>query len=406
MAEVFVAGTAMTPFGRSTGTVSDLAAAAVRDALADAGIGAGEVQSVFFGNSASGLLQGQEMIRGQVYLAETGLLGAAIVNVENACAASSSAFSLACAAVGSGQVDIALAIGAEKLIVPQKVRAFAALASATDLERRPEMRELVWDLALGGSPDPVMPSSSPLMVHYAEKGAAYLERSGGTVEDLARVVVKSRAAGALSPNAQFRTPVTIEEVLGGRLIHPPLHMAMCSPLSDGAAALVVMSERAARSRGLTGLRVRATAIASNNPLSGVTPTQAASTLAYERAGLGPADLDVLEVHDAAAPAELILIEELGVTPPGTAIKLLRDGETALGGSIPVNTGGGLLSRGHPIGATGAAQIVEIADQLRGRAGARQVPGARIGLAQNGGGVFYDDEATVTITILESTGGEL
>src|SRR5688500_1457815 len=182
---VYVAGAAMTPFGKSGGTLSDLAGAAVRDALADAGITAAEVQSVFFGNSASGLLQGQEMIRGQVYLAETGLLGASIVNVENACAASSSAFSLACAAVGSGQADIAIAIGAEKLVVPEKVRAFAALASATDLERRPEMRELVWDLALGGSPEPVMPSSSPLMVHYAEKGAAYLERSGGTVEDLA-----------------------------------------------------------------------------------------------------------------------------------------------------------------------------------------------------------------------------
>ncbi len=404
MTEVYVAGAAMTPFGKSAGTLSDLAATVVRDVLADAGVTAAEVQQVFFGNSASGLLQGQEMIRGQVYLAETGLLGAAIVNVENACAASSSAFALACAAVASGQADIALAIGAEKLIVPQKVRAFAALASATDLERRPEMRELVWDLALGGSADPVMPSSSPLMVHYAEKGAAYLERAGGTAEDLARVVVKSRHAGSLNPNAQFRTPVTVEEVMAGRLIHPPLHMAMCSPLSDGAAALVVMSERAARERGRTGLRVRATSIASNNPLAGVTPTQAASTHAYERSGLGPADLDVVEVHDAAAPAELLIIEDLGLTPPGTAIKLLRDGDTALGGSIPVNTGGGLLSRGHPIGATGAAQIVEIADQLRGRAGARQVPGARIGLAQNGGGVFYDDEATVTVTILEATGG--
>jgi acetyl-CoA acetyltransferase len=394
----------MTPFGKSAGTVSDLAGAAVRDALADAGVTAAEVQQVFFGNSASGLLQGQEMIRGQVYLAETGLLGAAIVNVENACAASSSAFSLACAAVGSGQADVAVAIGAEKMVVPEKVRAFAALASATDLERRSEMRELVWDLALGGSPDPVMPSSSPLMVHYAEKGAAYLERAGGTVEDLARVVVKSRHAGSLNPNAQFGTPTTVEEVLAGRLIHPPLHMAMCSPLSDGAAAIVVMSERAARERGRTQVRVRATAIASNNPLAGVTPTQAASTAAYERGAVGPTDVDVAEVHDAAAPAELILIEELGLTPPGTAIKLLRDGDTALGGSIPVNTGGGLLSRGHPIGATGAAQIVEIIDQLRGRAGARQVPGARIGLAQNGGGVFYDDEATVTITILEATGG--
>lgn len=404
MADTYLAGAAMTRFGKAVGTIPEMAGAVVRDALADAGATPAEVQQVFFGNSAAGLLQGQEMIRGQVYLAETGLLGASIVNVENACAASSSAFALACAAVSSGQADIALAVGAERLMVPDKVRAFAALVSATDLERRPEMRELVWDLALGGSPEPVMPSSSPLMVHYAEKAAAYLERAGGSVEDLARVVVKSRQAGSLNPNAQFRTPATVDEVLAGRLIHPPLHMAMCSPLSDGAAALVVMSERAARSRGRTGLRVRATCIASNNPLAGVTPTQAASAAAYQRAGLGPDDIDVVEVHDAAASAELMLVEELGLTPPGTAIKLLRDGEISLGGRLPVNTGGGLLSRGHPIGATGAAQLVELADQLRGRAGARQVLGARIGLAQNGGGVFYGDEATVTVTILEASAG--
>jgi acetyl-CoA acetyltransferase len=393
----------MTPFGKSSGNVSDLASHAVRDALADADLAPSEVQQVFFGNSASGLLQGQEMIRGQVYLAETGLLGAAIVNVENACAASSSAFSLACAAVASGQADVALAVGAEKLVVPQKVRAFAALAAATDLERRPEMHDLVWDLALGGSPDPVMPSSSPLMVHYAEKAAEYLERCGGTAEDLARVVVKSRLAGSLSTTAQFRTPTTVEEVLAGRVISPPLHMAMCSPLSDGAAAIVVLSERAARERGRTQLAVRASLLRSNNPLSGVTPTQAASAAAYERAGISPGDVDVVEVHDAAASAELMLLEELGLTPPGTAVKLLRDGDTALGGALPVNTGGGLLSRGHPIGATGAAQIVELANQLRGRAGARQVARARIALAQNGGGVFYGDEATVTVTILEATG---
>ncbi len=403
MAQVYVAGAATTPFGKSEGTVSALAEAAVRDALADAGIEASEVEAVFFGNSAAGLLQGQEMIRGQVYLNSTGLLGAAIVNVENACAASSSAFALACAAVASGQADIAMAVGAEKLVVPEKVRAFAALASATDTERIPEYRALVWDLALGGSANPQMPSSSPLMVHYAEKAAAYLEKAGGTAEDLARVVVKSRAAGALNPNAQFRKPTTVEEVLAGRVIHPPLHMAMCSPLSDGAAALVVMSEKAAKARGRTGLVVRATSIRSNNPNKEATPTQAASAAAYEVAGLGPSDVQVAEVHDAAAGAELIIIEDLGFTPPGTAIKLLRDGNTAVGGSIPVNTGGGLLSRGHPIGATGAAQLVELADQLRGRAGARQVTGARIGLAQNGGGVFYDDEATVTVTILEATG---
>lgn len=402
MADVYLAGCATTAFGRTAATISDLAYLAVREALADAGVLAARVQQVFFGNSAAGLLEGQEMIRGQVYLAETGLLGASIVNVENACAASSSAFVLACAAVSSGQVDVALAVGVEKLLVTDKARAFAALASATDLQRRPQMRVLVWDLALGGSPDPVLPSSSPVMLHYAQKGAAYLERVGGTVEDLARVVVKSRQPGSRNPKAQFRTPVTVEQVLAGRLIQPPLHVAMCSPLSDGAAALVVMSEQAARRRGRTGLRVWATCIASNKPLAAATPTQVAAAAAYERAGVDPGDVQVVEVHDAAAPAELMLLEELGLTPPGSAVKLLREGETSLGGRLPVNAGGGLLSRGHPIGATGAAQIVELADQLRGRAGERQVPGARLGLAQNGGGVFHEDEATVTVTILETT----
>ncbi|MGQ0631293.1 MAG: thiolase family protein [Sporichthyaceae bacterium] len=402
MTEVYVAGAAMTPFGKSTGTLSDLAGAAVRDALADAGVQAREVQQVFFGNSGAGLLQGQEMIRGQVYLHDTGLLGAAIFNVENACAASSSAFALACAAVLSGQAEIALAVGAERLIVPDKTRAFAALASATDTERRPEMRALVWDLALGASADPQFPSSSPLMENYAAKGASYLEKAGGTVEDLAALVVKSRLYGSMNPRAHFQKTTTVAEVLAGRLISHPLHMAMCSPLSDGAAALVVMSERAARARGRTGVAVRATTIVSNNPAD-LPPTVRAAAQAYERAGISPADVDVVEVHDAAAPAELIAIEELGLTPPGTAVKLLRDGSTGLGGSLPVNPDGGLLSRGHPIGATGAAQLVELVDHLRGRAGARQVNGARIGLAQNAGGVFHGDEATVTVTILEATG---
>lgn len=402
MAGIYLAGAAMTAFGRSAAMLSDLAAAAVCDALADAGVSAGEVQSVFFGNSAAGLLQGQEMIRGQVYLQDTGLLGAAIVNVENACAASSSAFALACAAVASGAADVAIAVGAEKLVVPEKTRAFAALASATDTERRPEMRALVWDLALGASADPKLPESSPLMEHYAHKAADYLARVGGTTQDLARVVVKSRQFGSLNPRAHLRTPTTVAEVLATRVISPPLHLPMCSPLSDGAAAVVVMSEAAARRHGRTGLVVRATAIVSNNPADPASPAQRAAERAYERSGLGPPDIDVVEVHDAAACAELILLEELGLTPSGTAIKLLNDGVTGPGGALPVNTGGGLLSRGHPIGATGAAQIVELADQLRGRAGPRQVPRARIGLAQNGGGVFHDDEATVTVTILEGS----
>lgn len=403
MSTPYVAGAAMTAFGRSAVGLPQLAEQAVREALADAGIDPHEVDQVFFGNSAAGLLQGQEMIRGQVYLAGTGLLGKPIVNVENACAASSTAFALACSAVAGGQADIAIAVGAEQLYVPDKVRAFAALASATDTERRPEMRSLVWDLALGAATDPVLPASSPLMEHYARKGAEYLERAGGTPADLAMVVVASRAYGALNARAQFRQPTTVEEVLASRMISAPLHLSMCAPLSDGAAAVVVVSEQVAQARGRAQLAVRASAFASNDPRSGVTPTERAAATAFAKAGLGPADVSVVEVHDAAAPALLILLEELGLTPAGGAIKLVREGAFAPDGALPVNTGGGLLSRGHPIGATGAAQIVELADQLRGRAGARQVSGARIGLAQNGGGVFHNDEATVTVTILESTG---
>jgi acetyl-CoA acetyltransferase len=238
------------------------------------------------------------------------------------------------------------------------------------------------------------------MEHYAAKGQDYLDRTGATEEDLALLVVKSRRFGSLNPRAHFTKETTVEEVLGGRLINAPLRMAMCAPLSNGAAAVVVMSEAAARARGRDQVRVLGVSVRSNDPGSGTSPTAAASREAFERAGVGPEDVDFAEVHDAAAPAELIIMEELGLAAHGTAFKMLRNGETGLGGSLPINASGGLLSRGHPIGATGCAQVVELADQLRGRSGRRQVDGARIGLAQNGGGVLEGDEATVTVSVLE------
>lgn len=400
MTHAYIAGAAMTDFGKAGPGLLALTEHAVAGALADAGVSAREVQQVFYGNGAAGLLQGQEMIRGQVLLHGTGLLGSMIVNVENACASSSSAFVLACSAVASGQADIAMAIGSEQLVVPEKTRSFAALAAATDTERRPEMRAIVSQLALGQAGTGDLPSSSPLMLHYAAKGQDYLDRSGATVEDLALLVVKSRHFGSLNPRAHFQKETTVSEVLGGRLINAPLHMAMCAPLSNGAAAVVVLSEAEAKARGLTGLRVRASSIRSNDPTSSLTPTHAAATEAYERGGVGPEDIAFAEVHDAAAPAELIIMEELGLAASGSAFKMLRLGQTSLGGSLPINPSGGLMSRGHPIGATGCAQIVELADQLRDRAGTRQVAGARFGLAQNGGGVLSGDEATVTVSILE------
>ena len=402
MTHAYVAGAVMTDFSKAGPGLLGLTEQVAAAVLVDAGVDARDVQQVYFGNGAAGLLQGQEMIRGQVLLKDTGLLGSTVINVENACASSSSAFFLACAAVASGQVDVALAIGAEQLVVPEKTRSFAALAAATDTERRSEMRDVVRQLALGEQGERPLPASSPLMEHYAAKGQVYLDRSGGTVADLAQLVVKSRRYGSLNPRAHFGEETTAEAVLAGRLINAPLHMAMCAPLSNGAAAVVVMSEEAARARGRDQVRVRAVAVRSNDPRSEVSPTAAASREAYERAGIGPEDVDFAEVHDAAASAELIIMEELGLAGPGLALKLLRTGETGLGGTMPVNTSGGLLSRGHPIGATGCGQVVELADQLRGRAGARQVEGARIGLAQNGGGVLEQDEATVTVSVLERT----
>ncbi|MGQ0844220.1 MAG: thiolase family protein [Sporichthyaceae bacterium] len=402
MSDAWIAGTGITPFGRTDRSLPDLAAAAVAEALADAGLQPREVGLVLFGNAAAGLLQGQEMIRGQVALAGTGLLGVGIVNVENACASASSALFLAVQAVAGG-MDVVLAVGAEKLTVGGNLRAFGALASATDTIRLPEMRALVGQTTLGIVPEggPVDVSSSPLMEHYAAKSAEYLKASGGEVADLARVVVKSRAGAAHNPIAQFRAPTTIDEVLAARSISDPLTLPMCSPIGDGAAAVVVVSERVARRLGAT-VKVRACSLVSHEPGNG-TPAAHAARIAYERAGVGPADIDVAEVHDAAAGAELWLLEDLGLHSPDGVIADLRSGRTSLGGATPVNAGGGLLSRGHPVGATGTAQISELADRLRGRSGGRQVP-ARLALAQNGGGVFHGEEAVVVVTVLEAVGG--
>jgi acetyl-CoA acetyltransferase len=396
-----VVGAAMTCFGRTEAGLRGLAEQATAEALADAELSARDVHQVYFGNGAAGLLQGQEMIRGQVLLRDTGLLGSMVINVENACASSSTAFYLAVNAVRSGAAGIAMAIGAEQMVLPDKARVFGCLASATDTERRADMLQVVRETALGQARvASASPTASPLMDHYAAKGRDYMARTGATVDDLARVVVKSRAFGAGNPRAHFTRPTTVEEVLATRLISEPLHLAMCAPISNGAAAIVVVSPEIASRRGLAGVGVLGVAVVSNDPSSAISPTRAASGRTYEEAGVGPEEVSFAEVHDAAASAELIIMEELGLCPEGTAFEFLRGGRTRLAGDIPVNTSGGLMSRGHPLGATGCGQLVEVVDQLRGRCGIRQVASPRFGLAQNGGGVLDGDEATVTVSILE------
>lgn len=236
---------------------------------------------------------------------------------------------------------------------------------------------------------------------YAEMALEYSRQSGATEIDFADVAVKNGRHGALNPKAQYRAGVTREQVLASRVISGPLRLLMCSPISDGAAAVVVCSERFARQHGSTGVLVRACVLTSGTDraagdMPGVTR---AARIAYEQSGLGPGDIHVAEVHDGAAPAELMVYEQLGICGPGEGPGLLASGATSLGGRVPVNTGGGLLSRGHPIGATGCAQLVELVDQLRGRSGDRQVPAARVALAENAGGYLDNDSAAIGITIL-------
>jgi acetyl-CoA acetyltransferase len=415
MTEVDIIGAAMTRFGKFPDrNIRSLAEEAVGGALADAGLTAADVGMVFFSNAVAGILTGQEMIRGQVALRHTGLLGKPIVNVENACASASTAFHLAVAAVGAGMVDVALAVGAEKLTHKDKARSFAAIGTAVDLSQLEELRRLTADPAAAAetaAPPPAGASAqaptggeskrSFFMDVYAANTRGYMSRTGATVEDFAQVAVKSHQHASLNPNAQYRTPVTVEEVLASRTVARPLTLLMCSPIGDGAAAVVVCSAERARRLDGQPVRVRGCALVSGTDHVNGEPNavQRAAAQAYEQAGVGPEDLDVLEVHDAAAPAELITYEELGMCGPGEGPKLLRSGETWLGGARVVNPSGGLLSKGHPIGATGCGQIVELADQLRGRCGKRQVEGASVALAENGGGFLGSDAAAMVVSIL-------
>ncbi|KLL12356.1 MULTISPECIES: thiolase family protein [Protofrankia] len=387
MGKVRIIGVGMIRFGRDVHRGERAMVEEVVDlALKDAGITASDVQRVFSGNAAAGLVSGQEMIRGQVALQGTDLAGVPLVNVENACASSSSAANLAFEAILSGRCDVALVIGVEKLSHTERSRAFDALQGATDVS--------------AVSPATDGPATNSVFVDvYAQEARKYLAEYGATVADLAAVAVKNRRHASLNPLAQFQKPQTVEEVLAGRVIVDPLTLPMCSPTTDGAAAVVLCSDSYAQRLDRAGCEIRATRLAAGAG-PGSQPVAVAVGAAFDDAGLGPDDLDVLELHDAAAPAEILQYADIGLCAPGEGHLLVRSGATAIGGRLPVNVSGGLLSRGHPIGATGCAQLVEIYDQLTGRAGGRQVEGARVGMAVNAGGWLAGTYAAAVATILE------
>jgi acetyl-CoA acyltransferase len=380
MDTVVIAGVGMTRFAKVPEGLRHLAGEAVSAALTDSGVSVEEVEAAYVGNAVAGLVTGQEMIRGQVMLRPLGIEGIPIFNVENACASASSALNLGWQAVATGMHDVVLCLGAEKLSHDDKTIGMKAIGTAIDVEMRAELAE---EVSANGDDEG---ARSFFMDLYADMARRYMSASGATAEDFAAVVVKNQHNGARNPRAQYGAELSVEQVLASRCVVDPLTVLMCSPISDGAAAVVLMSERAARGRGASGPRIRASVVRSGNVHDKDDPTAGsaarAAAAAFEQAGLGPGDLDCAELHDASAPAELI-----------------ASGRTRLDGDLPVNTSGGLLSKGHPIGATGIAQVCEAAWQLRGEAGSRQVDRARVALTQNGGGWLEGDSAAMSVHIL-------
>ena len=385
MKGVVIAGIGMTQFGKQVGRgVRSLALAAIEEAIADSGLASDRIDRIYFGNAISGIISQQEMVRGQVALRHQVLGKVPLFNIENACASGGSAFSLACEAVASGAVEVALVVGAEQMNHVDRSRPFNALRGSTDIEE------------IGESEPGQISANSLLMDFYAAVAQRYLDESGAELSDFARVAVKNRKNATMNLLAHLRTPQSLEDVLASRMIVAPLSLPMCSPVTDGAAAIIVCSDKVGASIGHPVVQVKASAGASG--ASG-NPVGDAAAKAYTDSSVGSPDFDVIELHDAAAPAELMQYHEIGLCAKGDGFRLIRDGVTDLGGATPVNTSGGLLSRGHPLGATGCAQIVELVHQLRGTAGARQVEGARLALAVNGGGWLDGTYALAIATVL-------
>ena len=403
-AEVFIAGVGMTSLGkRLDQSVKSLTAEAVRGALADAGAEPADIGAAWFSNTRQPMLEGQNTVRGQIALRPLGLDGIPVVNVENACASGSTALWLAIQWLRAGAGDVALIVGAEKMVWPDRPeRVAAAFAGGTDVHDREGVLAFIRDL--GG--DEPGEGRSLFMDLYAAQARAHIARHGTTPEDFARAAAKNHTAGALNPLAQYRTPMTVAQVLADKPIVAPFTRAMCAPVSDGAAAAVVCSAAglarlgaAARAVRVRGCALVSAAVREAGDLDSHIGRRAALA-AWALADVGPADVDIAEVHDATSYAEIQQIENLGLAEPGTVGERLRRGDFALGGRAPVNVSGGLVAKGHPVGATGVVQLHDLARQLRGEAGPVQVASARIGVAENGGGFLGVEEAATVVTVLE------
>jgi acetyl-CoA acetyltransferase len=403
----------MTRFGKYLDrNMKSLAEESVTNALQHANIDKDDLQAAWVGNAAQGIVTGQEGIRGQVVLRAMGIGGIPVMNVENACASASSAFYGAWMGIGCGLYDVALAVGMEKLFMEDKKKSFAVFWASTDVELMEMFKQMMAeqekqkaemgakDAGKGGGAGK---SRSAFMDIYSLAARNHMKKYGTTQKQLAIISAKNHFHSSLNPYAQYQKDMTVEEVLEAPEISYPLTRPMCSPIGDGAAATILCSGDYLKKLGVERpVKIRAVALASGRD-RGMEEEDIGNRLsreAYEMAGVGPEDIDVAEVHDATAFGELFQTECMGFCPEGEGGPFAESGATKLGGKLPVNTSGGLESRGHPIGATGTAQLCELIWQLRGECGDRQVENARLALAENGGGNIGIEEAAMVITILE------
>lgn len=464
MRDVYIIGVDTIKFSKYLDkSIKDLTAQTVMGCFKDAGVEKNAIQALWFSNSGWGE-KGQSSIRGQVALRPIGIDTIPITNVENACAGGSTAFHHAWLGVASGLYDTTMAVGAEKLYDKNKMAVFAGFLGGIDIENVIPIVEGLTDFRLTDDDyrqmdefkkkyhtgdakavkkgtkkkkdslwkrihDPLVVAihlgeilgydtvrklsrmssgdHSPFMDIYGFAARRHMKKYGSTIEQLATIASKNHFNSTLNPNAQYTFEVSVEQTLKDRIVSWPLTRSMCAPIGDGAASAILCSKDVVKKLGLTtqAVRVRASILGSGKerPFDSEIPEigERLAEQAYECASVGPGDIDIAEVHDATAYGELCQVENLGFCPKGEGGILAEKGKTKLDGSIPINTSGGLISRGHPIGASGLGQIHELITQLRGRAGKRQVRKHRLAMAENGGGALGVEEAAMCMHIFEA-----
>jgi len=413
--DVYILGVGMTKFGKFLErSVKDMTGLVLEEVLKDCDLTRDDIQAAWFSNTMWGLYDFQHSIRGQVALTANGLQGIPFTNVENACASASTALHGAWTAIKAGLYDCALAMGVEKQYSEDRAKVMQSFIAGTDVQ---EMAARVSELREAGQkkrqeagqaktvegPEAKAGGHSAFMDFYAAGARAHMEAYGSTQKQLAVVAAKNHNNSTKNPLAQYTFPQTVEQVLNDRVVAYPLTRAMCAPIGDGAAAAIICNESFLKKHpSERAIRIAASVLEGGKRIGAGDISERAASRAFEIAGVGPEDIDVMEVHDATAFGEISVMEALGFCPRGEGGVMAERGDTALNGKVPVNPSGGLISRGHPIGASGLAQIYELVTQLRGEAGERQVKSHRIAMTENGGGTVGAGEAAMTIHILEKS----